>query len=506
MPTRSKFENADLLQKYAEGRLVNPSGVQTYSSPPAFVRMIVIEVVSDPNNDLVDDKKQTYWDTVLQVSNMKYASVLPRNTVIAKRVGQDTNPMFLFPFFPSHLSLPCKAGECVWVMFENPEATVSDIAYWFCKVTEPHTVDDVNHTHSPRLHETSMFPGSQDRFGTPAADGSDVWHELRNGPVRKIDDDRVTSLVGSYLPGDKEEIFESLISDTDASKLTQYEQVPRFRKRPGDVAFEGTNNTLIVLGTDRSGPIAKYDAVTDDDFRSSNPSSPTSDLTGSAGSIDVVVGRGQTDTTSGKEASTTSIVDAREKTKGSVLKKELDKTLGSMTSTEGDPDFRNDRSRILISQRTNVDSNFGLTDDPSPKRGQPSDSLDGDAAVVIKTDKIRLIARSDVEIVVMGFTESTVPGKKGLKDQVDDTSKWASIVIKADGNIVFRPGDSGYIKLGDDSADRALLCTDAPATKADGKVSAATPPLTNTMGGKFGGTQIPTQGTWAKKVLVTGAK
>ena len=177
-----------------------------------------------------------------------------------------------------------------------------------------------------------------------------------------------------------------------------------------------------------------------------------------------------------------------------------------MTSTEGDPDFRNDRSRILISQRTNVDSNFGLTDDPSPKRGQPSDSLDGDAAVVINTDKIRLIARSDVEIVVMGFTESTVPGKKGLKDQVDDTSKWASIVIKADGNIVFRPGDSGYIKLGDDSADRALLCTDAPATKADGKVSAATPPLTNTMGGKFGGTQIPTQGTWAKKVLVTGAK
>jgi hypothetical protein len=126
----------------------------------------------------------------------------------------------------------------------------------------------------------------------------------------------------------------------------------------------------------------------------------------------------------------------------------------------------------------------------------------GSGAIVIKSDKIRLIARMDVEILVTNYETDT----KGTVTSLKDTSKFASIVIKSSGDIIFRPAEKGYIKLGDDTADRAILCTDAPAIVADGKVDPSTPALTTTMGGAFGGTKIPTQGTWAKKILVTGAK
>ena len=147
---------ADNLRKYAEGNLKSTTHPEIPLPSPTFARMIVMDVVSDPNNDIVDAKLLTTWHG-MGITNVKYANVLPRNTIIAKRVGQDGKPMFVFPFFPSHLSLPCKPGECVWVMFEKPEASYSDIAFWFCRIVEPHTADDVNQDRkSTRLNSSHV--------------------------------------------------------------------------------------------------------------------------------------------------------------------------------------------------------------------------------------------------------------------------------------------------------------------------------------------------------------
>ena len=382
----SKHDNSGLYSSFVEGRGVNKKSIQSEEQKSQFTRMVIIDVISDPNN-IVDDKKVEYWRSVVHVSNIKYANELPRNSIIAMPVRTAGAPMFVFPFFPSHLSLPCKAGETVWVMTENVDAE-PDIAYWFCKIVEPHFVDDVNHTHAPRIYEHTMFPGTIN-----ISENNQKWYELRNGPVNVREKIRYTPPIEAYLKGGltggngSEDSFEILLTDSDASQTTQYESVPRFRKRPGDVALEGTNNTLIVLGTDRAGPIANYIEPQDKKYRVKIPEQSAQDLKQSAGSIDIVVGRGQSESTSGKIVSTTNITTSSDK-KGKEIHKELGKSKEDITNLEGDPDLKNDRSRVLISQRTKVDSNFDLkkyNDSFKDKGHDISDSKSGDAAIVIKT-------------------------------------------------------------------------------------------------------------------------
>jgi hypothetical protein len=232
-------------------------------------------------------------------------------------------------------------------------------------------------------------------------------------------------------------------------------------------------------------------------------------FTRSAGSIDLVVGRGQTAPTFGKQTFTTTILGSTKDKPGLELKHELAKAEDEITPREGDFDVVNDRSRIQISQRTNVDDNYTLADFNSQKFGI-EDSIEGDAAIVIKTDKIRLIARSDMQFIVKGFKSANNVIDEIIMNELDDEVNWSTITIKSNGDVIIKPSEKGMIKLGDDNADRALLCTDFPATLIETpnqtSVSAATAPLLNTMGGKFGGTGISLQGTWASKILVTGAR
>ena len=507
------LDTPNILSLMAEGRAASGA---VYASPitpnPTFRRMVVIEVVLDPDPSYVTPNKIEYWKNVLGVSNSKYAGILPRNTIIAQFAYSNIPPMFVFPFFPSHLSLPCKAGECVWAVIEDPNSNTLDMAYWMCRITEPHNADDVNHTHAPRAYDPD-FSGIDkvSKRERELNDGRlDPRYELRNGVVTYDGDLRKSSNNKRLIVNtDQEDIFESLTTFSDASFVTQYEAVPRFKKRPGDVVLEGSNNSLIVLGTDRVS--GSYQLDQNEIERQGNPGPrpliPQTDMQFDAGSIDIVVGRGQTKETFGSQATTTSINGATANERGYSLRNELAKSEDLISPREGDPDLINDRSRIQISQKTSVDSNFGL-DVFNEAEFNISDSPDGDSAIVVKTDKLRLIARSDIEIIVKGFKEKTNSKGRTIKDeyQEDEDEKFAAIVIKSNGDIVFKPSDEGYIKLGDDNADRALLCTDTAAVLLSGSVSPATPALSNTMGGRFGGTGITTQGTWASKVLVTGAR
>lgn len=513
MPYANRFENAKATDRVAQGDGGAAQPTQPFSPQSTFRRMLILDVVSDPAN-IVDEKKIAYWDVILKVTNMNYAAVLPRNTIIAQAIRDDTEkPMFVFPFFPSHLALPCKPGETVWAMSENPDAKFSDIAYWFCRVTEPYHVDDVNHTHAARIQDTSNFPTLKARHSNDGK--SSAVYELRNGIAITKGSERSTKASSFYIPG-SEDIFEKLITDTDASKLMQYESVPRFRKRPGDVVLEGSNNSLVVLGTDRVGPISSL-TVNENQNNSVSPEKISDDNSkGSAGSIDVVVGRGQAPSTSGKIADTVSI-SKNSSAKGPAIKQELNKEFDNLSPFEGDPDLRNDRSRILLSQRTKADRNFGLDSYnehfKSVAVGNPhemSDIADGNAAIVIKSDKVRLIARSDAEIVVTGYkTDKNVAGNEVITEK-NDPSEWASIMITADGSIVFKPSKKGYIKLGSEKADRAILCTSTPAIAADGKVT-STPiiqplgtvnPGMATVTVKIGDDMAKTSGTFASKILV----
>lgn len=477
----------DNLVDFVEGRLNVENAGRTYVPPqkPHFVRMIVIDVVDDPNMS-PDSRAELAeeWQR-LGVSNMDLVNVLPRNTIVGQRVGDDSPPMFVFPFFPSSLSLPAKPGEAVWVFVENPAARTVDVAYWVCRIVEPHTSDDVNHSHPGRSSEPSFHPGSKSK-----SDGSDPWFELRNTPVTTVDGERVAVRDGSILVGHEDDIFESIVQETTAKKRHVYEPVPRFRKRSPDVVLEGSNNTLISLGFARSGSI-DIDPLTEQ---------------GRAGSIDIVAGRGYTADTAGRAADTTSFVDASKSKKGTVLKRELDKSPDALAPREGDPDFKNDRSRLLVSQRMKVDGSFEIS------FPDVTDSADGDAGIVLKSDKVRIIARSDISFIVTDYDESTEEGFTGRKDESTDPTRFASITIKRNGDIVFTPSEKGYVRLGGPDADKGVVCTDQPVTTEDGTVVGGQ--LVTTMGGSFAGSvkkgtannasaQLgKNQGKYASKVLV----
>jgi hypothetical protein len=464
----------------------------TVGNMPIMQRFVVIEAIFDPT--IIDDVKIGYYEHTLGVTNIKYAKTLPRNTIIAKRVissrtGNIPGSMFLFPLFPPNLSLPCQPGEHVWVMFENPTGVAMDLGYWMCRIVEPGHIDDINHTHAPRSLDYTLEASIKDTF----EDTYTVDYEFRNGAAYKTKKGEKFTSPETQLVNGKDDAYEKLMLDSDAGKLQTYEPVPRFKKRPGDVSFEGSNNTLIVLGKDRVSNVANYSVDLEKGiFVDPLAPVPASDVNSpSAGAIDIVAGRGQTNLTLGQTIESKFV--SGQKTGFS----EILKTPASTIAQEGDPDFVNDKSRIYIAQKTRPDANLqvqninqelssgGLQGQPATlqvEKSSISDSIAGDGCIIVKSDKLRFIARSDIEILVTSYVEKDANGNFVASNNDDD---FAVIAIKANGDIIFRPARHGYIKLGGDDANKGLVCSDAPVSAIGGNISG--PPLVTTMGGLFAG-------------------
>jgi hypothetical protein len=151
--------------------------------------------------------------------------------------------------------------------------------------------------------------------------------------------------------------------------------------------LEGTNNTLIVLGTDRSGAAAQFSS---DQDKGQIPEPVDDDAPDHSGCIDIVAGRGQTTATSGNEV------------KNSIGRTELDKAPRQPQPNEGDPDFVADRSRIHVSQRVQVDKRLKI-DEYNRDLSITDDARAG--AIVAKSDKVRAIARKDMQLLVTGFEQ-----------------------------------------------------------------------------------------------------
>lgn len=459
-----------------KGRSRSAQGTAQFSN---FYRFIVLDAVFDPQS--IDDDKIAHWEHGLGVRNVELARALPRNAIIAQRVLEGTaseaeQPMFLFPMLPPALSLPCNPGEHVWAFFENKSVKRADLGYWLCRIVGPGFVEDANHTHMPRAYDASFSPGAKGLHdGTARAQ-----HEFRAGAAIELSDGtRETAQETSTLRSTDERAYERLMLESDAGRLRTYEPVPRYRKRPADVAIEGSNNALIVIGQHRLGPVASYDALGDD---GSIPSRPDGDIDGpSSGAIDMVVGRGQVPETLGDV-----VVN-------SIGANEVDKSSTGARTSEGDPDLSSDRSRVMLTQRSRVDADLEI--DGFNGEFSIEDRNGGDAAVVVKSDKVRIVARSDVELLVQGFDRDG----EGKMVASFDESRWAAIVIRSNGDVILRPASQGVLKLGGDDADKALLCTDQPAVVVAGQVSA--PPIASTMGGLVG-TNAGGQGTFSTKILV----
>lgn len=446
----------------AEGRVGQTLGAMGMAAASlgggggAFKRFLVEEVIFDPHE--LDDDRIKDIQAKYGIADGAFIRQMPPNTVIGRMLN-DTGSgherrHYLFPFFPPHLMLPSQAGEHVWAFFEEGKAI--DHGFWMCRISEPRHVDDNNHTHADRKHHVTERPKDAAQKFDGAPDDKPTFD---NGPTQLRDGKVIASGATASSSDVDQKAYEKLLKDTDSAKITDYEAVPRYRKRPGDTVFQGSNNTLIALGTDRTGRTADFEAS---DKGKRVKEKPKKDQKGKAGTIDIVVGRGQKKKTEIKEIA------------NSLGRKEGSKRKADENREEGDPDFEFDLSRVYISMNTDADGNFGINFSSKEKPGP---------ATVIKTDHIRIVARKTAKILVQ--PEADAP-----------ESQCAGFLLK-DGNVVAIPAADGYVMLGGEDANMVPLCQPA-AVKGGGQVSG--PPITSTIGSQVG--LGGPNGQFAKKVLI----
>ena len=411
---------ADAIGRMAEGAsggaFLDPTGQSS-----ALQRAVVVEVL----HDLAIMDQEQFDELLTLVPNQSVLDSAPRNSCIVQPVGgaqTDISHVVCYPFFPPYLALPVKPGEHVWIFTEQSDPLdAKGIGYWLCRITEPNYVDDLNYTHSDRGMATGTISPDDSEQESPA-DPDDRGVGFPNGKEGE-----------GTMTLDSPDKYEMIYSGSLAMQSVTLEPVPRFTKRPGDMVLQGSNNTCIVLGEDRGWTKDTYEDSTDAEW--SNATSTGASLAqleyeggdppedGAAdpnerkfaGTIDIVAGRGRylpdpdspAELTACRTITNSRSYDETDKNPTAAGHAEKDHNRWE-NPAEGDPDFYNDASRMYVSMNTLPDLNFSIEYPDVPPAGdandgEPIEILEefadgvGQAAIVIKSDEVRIIARQDME-------------------------------------------------------------------------------------------------------------
>ena len=377
-----------------------------------FYTVVVIEYFSRP-----------LTGAEAELIKIKYASLkipfltperlvsMPHGSILGRYIdNSDSNDIKVFyPFFP-HMNMPVKPGEQVFALNDDKKG------FWVTRKASDLVAEDVNYTHNDRSSYSANFINTEMTKG------------IINKPAQSFPDSGQAGI--SY----------STVVENSQTMKTEFqgESVPRYPVHNADFSLQGSNNSLIVLGSSATlgGKSVK------------------------SGMIDIVAGRGQGILTK----PTAEFQNVRAYT-------EVDKT-AKLNPNEGNLDLTSDLSRIHVSMNINADAMFGIEEN--------EDSEDG-PSIVLKTDHIRLLARKDMKIIV---------------GSSDDPS---SIILKSNGDIIITPSSSGIIKLGGEDATGAILAT-VDSFVVNGKVQA--PSIISTAGGLLGAPTLPATGIFSTKVLV----
>jgi hypothetical protein len=356
----------------------------TTGAMPTLQRAVVVEIIDNPSA-LTEEQKQILAD---QVNNPEFVDILPVNSILARMVSdsQDAgNPTsaLLFPLFSGCMELPIVPGEHVWVIYPDSARSGTVIGYWITKVSEQRTVEDPNYT----VHDRRFLPqyNPQALSTTERSQNQDITPDFPNGAGTPAT--ATLRVTGS----NNENPYDGIVENSTAIANFTFEPVPRWNKRPGEYVIQGRNNSTIVLGEDRTGPVVRAEA----------------DAIGRAGSIDLVAGRARTlppdENTDPEDTAPRLIENARSKLEVNKTPYLIDGRQDN--PREGDPDLINDAARLLVTMQSEVDVNFGITNINFPtdtlEPVQPNDGSAGTLGksyVVAKADNIRIIARKDDDV------------------------------------------------------------------------------------------------------------
>jgi len=336
---------------------------------------------------------------------------MPRDSLRVRLLGDDFS-IICYPFFPSHLRLPTKVGEFVWVFLESLEMTsqsmfdpeqgssrsrIKDVVmsarnpnaqpkennilgFWMCRPTSERQVEDLNYT---------AFGRSKYASGFSMESASDV----QKNSSRTSRTPTFPYFTESVDNADRVEKDDSLLKQRMDGFFNSFDMEPvaRFTKMPGDTVIAGSHDSRIVLGQARAGRPATLGVDN--------------------GAVDIVAGTGKSSTAPNLVSNA---LGRQEVDKDPLLTNKQD------VSSEGDPDFASDASRLIVAENLDVDGSFSLSFDAT---GSTDTSSKTGPSIAAKSQHVRLIASSDgsARILVEGPTKS-------------------SIVIDAQGNIQIDAG------------------------------------------------------------------
>ncbi len=471
----------------------------------AFTQAIVVDVLSDPTTitdkyaEQLNSSLTNIRDSVFDIRNF------PRNTLIVRsihgqqaQVGALTQVEVALPFFSPHICPPIKAGESVWIFRYDPNSTESEtlmglspsrrmtvtstslaekeqeinlqtpsskkstIGYWVSRVATFMQYDDVNYTVHSRAFE--LLLGDNPEY-EPDNDETPPIGEYFRTATSDANNPNVPSLFTNGAGANPQpaviqprDEFQAIFNEATSNGVFEFEPVPRFTKRPGDFVLQGSNNTLISLGSDRTSGIGILN--TDQSglpfplLSGSEESKIEEDFAQFAGTIDIVTGRGRVlpdSAESDPELTAPRIIntDAKRGDSGPGIvenDKDPQRSDRSPNLSEGNPDFALDSSRMYVSMRTNADKNFVLPQpditDNSPPDFYSEDKLvhvptdeEGAAFIVTKSDEIRIIARKNDDLKINPESDTSVNGSIKIVKEGEVGEDLAMVIMHPDGTV-----------------------------------------------------------------------
>ena len=433
------------------------------NTPSLMGKVVVIEHISNPIDyvetgrldKLFDEKNGVLLDSPAGTRGAlrRQIQLSPRNSIIGIKFNNSGMkiPGIYYPVFSSHMSLPVKPGEIVWIVRPAAETVYSETpgdprfasgktlsetekkvplqgdkildGYWLSRVAQPAYVEDANFTHAPRTTSLAYFYESSTNIDAKTRKIRKPTDALHGPPFNNgIYTDPNSPYNEKILAGKAD--FEFIDKFSLSNKQTTREPIPAFSSRPGDLVLQGSNNTLICLGEDRP-PVEGKD---------SSVFYPTTDpVTGPrtqayAGTIDIVSGR-SIDAEDFLSDNIESVINDRDQV-------ETEKRMWAKTPerqpavkvSQGDPNFKEDLSRIYVSMKTDGDKNFGFVDEGNlPNSGNPLLPSDGSPYVIMKSNEVRIFAREDGSIRII---------KEGTRVSETDPGDQAVITMQPDGTIM----------------------------------------------------------------------
>jgi hypothetical protein len=396
----------------------------------------VVEVINDPVY-FQKEFAEKYVKAGLLKSKDEYLKY-PRNTVLVYIEGDKagTELTACVPFFSSHVGIPIKVGESVWCTSDG-----STYGFWHHRVGGELGTEDPNWSFKDGKFTDPNSSTEEAKETKNSTQGKfrlkSLIPALNNGGADQTNSEPNAKQKKKKAEGEEPDG----LREFDLRVNSLQEAIPRWTPRQGDYFIQGSNNTLISLGTDRGWPIDTDPGSMGPYSNAHNKPRPKS------GTIDIVAGRGQYESIPLEQNQAGSVSGTAPQTikteDGEYVTVDRTPKVNNRDDNpaEGDPCFSTDLSRIYVSMDSEVDLNFYPVDKYGLLYIDPIENKQG-PTIAMQTNHFRVYTREegDIRIVHQGDGETTQ----------------SSIIMHTDGRITIS-GDKIFLgrKEANNSTDHA---------------------------------------------------